>query len=151
MRDVMRRYRQKGGATKRVIIDDGNITVRFYKARAAKGVKKHRGQWGEVVAGCGCLECQAAGMAPPAAPRPTTESELRAAAKAKLEKLKVAAFDAVMDAKYAMTHTVLRRRDGSRVERRRHNDTSRKLRTRAKHMVTRFKTAEFEFAATFGA
>ena len=157
MRDVMRRYRQKGGdvtvSYSFRTLPDGRHThlTKIVKASAAKGLKKHLGVYGEVVDGCPCAECQAAGMASPL-PRPAaTESELRAKAKAKLEDMHAKAKQAISDAKWAMDACVLRRRDGSYGDvKRKHNRKSLKLKKAAVRSVDAYKKAEANFVAAFG-
>lgn len=156
MRDVMRRYRQKGGDVTVSFafrtLPDGQHThlTKKVKAKAAKGLKKHLGSYGEVMQGCPCTECQAAGMALPQ-PKATTESELRAAAKAKLEDMHAKAKQAISDAKWAMDACVLRRRDGTYGDvKRKHNRKSLKLKTRAVRAVDAYKKAHANFVAAFG-
>jgi hypothetical protein len=156
MRDVMRRYRKKGSDVTVSFsfrtLPDGRHThlTKKVKAKAAKGLKRHLGSYGEVMQGCPCAECQAAGMAMPQ-PKATDESALRAAAKAKVDKLHAAAKLAISDAKWAMTACIVRRQNGSYGPiRRQHNTASRKAKARAVRAVNAFKKAQATFVATFG-
>ena len=145
MRDCMRRYRKGGGKVKRytgkVLADGREVLVPAGEPTSHKvnTSPRHLGAYGEVLDGCACAECRAANMAPPVEP----SAKLRRAAQAKLAKLKAKAMEAISDAKWAMSATILRKRDGSKSRiRRSHNEASLKLKAAAQRAVAAYKRAE---------
>lgn len=147
MRDVMRRSKRGGGKVKRYVgrtLPDGRqvlVPMGEPKREEFHNLRRHVGERGEVTEGCGCTECAAAGMAY----RPNGESSatLREAARAHVAKLRKAAEDAVAECHWAMTATILRRRNGAYEPKRlKHNERSLKLKRRALRAYEAYKRAE---------